>query len=286
MFRRLLLIAFLFSIFSTCRVGAAPAINGHLKTFNGNYEKPPLSLLDDGFFSANSQRLSLKHKFAENLAAHLALDNLLLYSDPAGQVNLPGDSPNRRLDMEHDWNRGAQWSAQLTVDRLSLQGSFASFDWSIGRQAIGFGRIVIFSPLDIVAPFAPDAIDTDTRPGVDAVRGIHYFGLGGQVGGTVVFGPDTDGNSYLLTLTDNRSGIDLLGIGGILRDREVAGLGFAGSLGPLGIKAEASSYRGKNTGLPGGDLHDDFTIGALELWYRFANSVVLITEYLYNGAGA
>ncbi|NIQ95323.1 MAG: hypothetical protein GWN87_14810, partial [Desulfuromonadales bacterium] len=218
-----------------------------------------MSFLEDGFFSANSQRLDLAKTFPTDLKVNLALDNLLLYSDQPTQVTLPADSFNRRFDLEQNWNRNEQWSDRLSVDRLSLRGSYRNLDWTIGRQAIGFGRIVIFSPLDIVAPFAPDAIDTDTRPGVDAVRGVHYFGLGGQVGGTIVFGPETSDNSYLLTLTDNRSGVDYLGIGGILRDREMAGIGFAGSLGTLGIKMEASHYRGKNVGLPGGDLHDDFT---------------------------
>jgi len=265
---------------------AAAIIDGHLKSFNLAYEKPPGTLLDDGFFSGNSQRLALKQQATDSLSFEFAIDNLLLYSDPPGQITLPVDSPNRRIDLEHDWNRGEDWSDRLAVDRLTLRGSYTDFDWSLGRQAIGFGRIVIFSPLDIVAPFAPDTIDTDIRPGVDALRAVHYFGLGGQVGGTVVFGPETTENSYLMTLSDNRAGIDLLGIGGILRDREMAGFGLAGSLGTLGIKVEASYYRGKDIGRPGGDLHDTFTIGALELWYRFDNSVVLLTEYLYNGAGA
>jgi hypothetical protein len=264
----------------------APVVSGHLKTLNIGYDNPPGTNLDDGFFSANSQRINLKGQLGETLELEFALDNQLLYSDPPGQVNLPADSPNRRLDMQHDWNRGQHWSDQLTVDRLSLRGSLENFDWSIGRQAIGFGRIVIFSPLDVVAPFPPDALDSDIRPGVDAIRGTHYFGLGGQVGGTAVFGPTTEDNSYLLTLSENRAKIDFLTIGGVLRDREMLGLGLAGSIGTLGVKLEVSHYNGKNPELPGGDLHDQFDIGALEFWYRFESGIVLLTQYLYNGAGA
>ncbi len=262
------------------------AVSGHLKTLDIDYQKPPGTPFADGFFSANSQRLNLEGRLFDSVEAELALDNLLLYSDPPDQVGLPTDSPNRRLDLEHDWKSGRRWSDRLSIDRLLLRGGNDTLDWSIGRQAIGFGRIVIFSPLDVLAPFPPDALDTDIRIGVDAVRATRYFGLGGQVGGVVVFGPETDANSYLLTLSDNRSGIDLLGVGGILRDREMAGLGAAGSLGTLGVKVEVSHYDGKEPGLPGGDLHDDFTIGALELWYRFGNGVILLAEYLYNGAGA
>ncbi len=263
-----------------------PVVGGHLKTLDIGYDTPPGTNLDNGFFSANSQRINLQGQFGNTLELELALDNQLLYSDPAGQVALPADSPNRRLDMERDWNRGHRWSDRLTVDRLSLRGRQENFDWSIGRQAIGFGRIVIFSPLDVVAPFPPDALDSDIRPGVDAIRGTHYFGLGGQIGGTAVFGTDKENNSYLLTLSENRAKIDFLAIGGLLRDREMLGLGLAGSIGTLGVKLEGSHYNGKATKLSGGDLHDQFNIGALEFWYRFESGIVLLAQYLYNGAGA
>ncbi len=261
-------------------------VSGHLKTLDLAYDKSPDSSLKSGFFSANSLRINLKTRINDAFEFDFALDNLLLYSDPPGQVALPTDSPNRRGDLEQSWKRGHRWSNQVGIDRLSLKGTINSFDWKIGRQAVGFGRIAIFSPLDIVAPFSPSALDTDTRPGVDALHGVHYFGLGGQIGGTLVFGDESDNNSYLLTFSDNHNGIDLLGIGGVLRDREMIGLGLAGSLGPLGVKGEISHYNGKNSGLPGGDLHDNFAIGALELWYRFDSGIIMLAEYLHNGAGA
>ena len=287
-FRFLLVLTLLFAAGHPAFAGllSEPTVGGHLKTFNIGYEKAPSSILQNGFFSANSQRFELKGNLSDSIDLEFALENLLLYSDPPAQITLPTDSPNQKVDLTHDWNRDHRWSDRLRIDRLALKGRFTNFDWSLGRQAIGFGRIVIFSPLDVVAPFAPDALDSDNRPGVDALRVVHYFGLGGQIGATVVFGTQPENNSYLLTLSDNRSGIDLLGIGGILRDRELIGLGLAGNLGPLGVKIEAGHYNGKNFGLPGGDLHEEFTIGALELWYRFPSGMVLLSQYLYNGAGA
>ena len=63
------------------------------------------------------------------------------------------------------------------------------------------------------------------------------------------------------------------------------GGGIAGELGTLGLKGELSWYRGKDVGLPGGDLYENFAIAALESWYRFDNGLILLTEYLYNGSG-
>ncbi len=263
-----------------------PLVSGHLKTLDIAYKNTPGSPLKGGFFSANNLRFELQGKLSGSIELEFALNSLLLYSDPAGQVLLPAESPNRRLDLEQAWNRGQRWSNQSGVDRLAVKGSLGNLDWKIGRQALGFGRIAIFSPLDVIAPFAPAALDADVRPGADALHGVHYFGLGGQIGGTLVFGDKPANNSYLLTLSDNRNGIDLLGLGGVLRERELIGLGLAGNLGPLGVKAELSHYQGKNSALPGGDLHDRFDIAALELWYRFENGMILLAEYLYNGAGA
>lgn len=263
-----------------------PVVSGHLKTLNMAYQKGVESSSGTGFFAANSLRFALKGELGDQLELDFALNSLLLYSTSPVQISLPQDSLNLALDLEKSWNRGERWSNQATIDRLSLKGSFADFDWKVGRQAVGFGRITIFSPLDVIAPFAPSALDTDIRPGVDALHGVRYFGLGGQIGGTIVFGENPENNSYLLTLSENRSGVDLLGIGGVLRDRELIGAGLAGSLGPLGIKAELSHFNGKNRSEVGGDLHAAFDIGALELWYRFDNGLVVLSEYLYNGAGA
>ncbi len=261
-------------------------VSGNLKTLDLAYQKTPGTSLENGYFSANSLRVELKTKLSDALELEFAFNNLLLYSDPPDQVSLPTESPNRRFDLEGNWNQNKRWSNQSGIDRLAVKGSFGNFDWKVGRQAVGFGRIAIFSPLDVVAPFAPSALDTDIRPGVDALHGVQYFGLGGQLGGTVVFGDESENNSYLLTFSDNRNGIDLLGIGGILRDRELIGLGLAGSIGPLGVKAEISHYNGQESAIPGGDLYDSFDIAALEFWYRFDNGMVLLAEYLYNGAGA
>ena len=63
------------------------------------------------------------------------------------------------------------------------------------------------------------------------------------------------------------------------------GAGLAGSLGTLGLKGEFSIYKGRDTEKTGGDLHDSYTLAALETWYRFDNGISLVTQYLYNGPG-
>ena len=214
-----------------------------------------------------------------------ALDYQYLWSDPPGFRGLETIDYNRRLDMEKSWQHDKHGAGRLQVDRMNLQWQTGAVDTTIGRQAIGFGRILIFSPLDVIAPFAPDAIDTDVRSGVDALHTIFNYGIDGQVGAIAVWGEEAEFNSYLGTWSDNWSGLDLLMIGGELRGRNMIGAGLAGSLGTLGLKAEISVYDGKDTNEIDGDLHNSFSVAAVEAWYRFANGLSLVTQYLYNGPG-
>ncbi|PLX86490.1 MAG: hypothetical protein C0617_00830 [Desulfuromonas sp.] len=284
----------LLALLSLCLSGQVAAaelpggvrLGGHLKSLNVHVQAAPGGSFPDTDFSSNRLRLDLTGSAGETLDWELSAENLLLYTDPKGSIPLPGQSANRAVELEQSWNEGEDFANRLEVDRLNLRTTLLGVDWTVGRQAIGFGGILMFSPLDIIAPFPPDALDTDVRPGVDALRGVRYFGRGGQIGAVAVLGDGRDNHSYLATFSHNWKEVDVQGLGGLLRKRPTVGLGLAGSLGGLGIKAEATAYQGKNTDKAGGDLHDTFTIAALETWYRFESDIVLLAEYLYNGAGA
>jgi hypothetical protein len=123
------------------------------------------------------------------------------------------------------------------------------------------------------------------RPGVDALRATAHYGLDGQLGAVAVLGDISRHDSYLATWADNHAGIDLLAIGGRLRQRPMVGAGLAGSLGTLGLKGEAAVYEGARVGKPGGDPHRHMLITAVESWYRFDSGLTLVAQYLHNGAG-
>jgi len=260
--------------------------SGHLKALFFATEAPPLPFGEDGILASGGLRLNLTHDLDERVRFEAAVDNQLLYRDPTQLAALPASPPGRLIDLEHDWSRTHEVSDRLQIDRLMLRGRNGPLDWSIGRQAIGFGRIVLVSPLDVINPFPPDAIDTDIRPGVDALRTLYSLDSGGQVGATAVFDDDASTSSALLSFADTLHDIDLLLLTGSLRSRPMLGLGAAGSLGTLGVKAEASYYHGEDVGQPGGDLYNNYALAALELWYRFDSGIVLLAEGLYNGVGS
>jgi len=258
---------------------------GHLKSLNLYLDRVPASSAE-GLLSSASARVEIKGRLTEDYDFELAAEQRFLWSDPPGLVSIQQNSVNRLLEAEKSWSSDDRFAGQLQLDRFNLQGDFAETLWTVGRQAIGFGRISLFSPLDVIAPFPPDALDVDVRPGVDAIRLNRYFGLGGQLGAVAVFGDQPRNNSYLMTFSENIGQADLLVLAGSLRDRPMLGFGLAGELGPVGLKGELSWYRGQRVGQSGGDLRRQFAIGAFELWYRFNNGLVLLAEYLYNGPGS
>ncbi len=258
---------------------------GHLKSINLHLQAPPLAVTGSGEISSNSLRLDLSAPVGKRGDVDFSVEDIFRYLDPPGLLGLPGDSPNRRIDLEKRWNDGGRYSHLLQIDRLALRGTAFGLEWSLGRQAVGFGRISLFSPLDIIAPFPPDALDTEVRPGVDSVRLSRYFGINGEAGMTAIFGQEQDLNSYLATVENNVRNIDLLAIAGWLRNRPMAGLGFAADISGMGFKVEATHFEGTDVGKTGGDIHHRFAIAAAEIDYRFENDLVLFAQYFYNGAG-
>lgn len=261
-------------------------MGGHAKSLNLYREGDPAGMIDDGFDSANNLRLDLARPLGEVGRFEIAVEGQARYSDRETPAETRENTANRRLDLEKRRRQERRFSQRGEIDRLNLSGSYSGFAWNIGRQAIGFGRIALASPLDIIAPFAPDALDTDVRPGIDALRFSRFFGRGGEIGAFAVFGRQKENNSFLLHGETNLAGVDLLALGGNLRGRDLLGGGFATQFLGMGIKGELAGYRGEGVGKPGGDPRENFLQGALELDYRFVAGPMAALQYLYNGFGA
>lgn len=247
---------------------------------------------DNGFnsasreLSAESVRFDLRYHLKSAVTFEFSLEQRLLWLSRNSEQELTSQMINRYFDLETEQNQNGKMSGSTQIDRLNLHVDHDVVSWTLGRQAIGFGRISLFSPLDIIAPFAPDALDVDVRPGVDAMKINRYFGLAGQMGAIAVLSDEQRHNSYLLTAGENVGNVDLLFLAGRLRGRTMVGIGLAGEIGMIGLKAEISWYHGTDVGEQQGDRNSQFSVAALEGWYRFDNGLVLIGEYLYNGLGA
>jgi len=193
--------------------------------------------------------------------------------------------PNQQIDLTKVTGEANHCTTQSEIDRLALHANIGRHQVTVGRQAIGFGRIVLYSPLDIIAPFAPDALITDVRPGIDAVRWNINLTAASQLQAIHIWGPDNRENSSLVALESLFDWGDLLLLGGELAGRPLAGAGIASQWGGIGIKLEATTY-GRKPHRDGDDPHDEFTIAAVECDARLFDDVYLTVDYLFNGCGS
>lgn len=65
---------------------------------------------------------------------------------------------------------GSTYSYRHELDRASASISLGRADVTVGRQAIGWGRGLLFGAVDIFAPFSPLESDREWRRGIDALR--------------------------------------------------------------------------------------------------------------------
>ncbi len=140
------------------------------------------------------------------------------------------------------------------IDRLVLSAKLPHLDVALGRQAVSFGVGRFFTPLDLVSPFGPATIDTEWKPGVDALRLDAYAGMATKVtaaaawAGKPVFGDDARDEGrpvlddlVLAAFAQTTVGVTDLGVfAGDVRSEAVFGLNAVSALGPVGVHAEAS----------------------------------------------
>ncbi len=120
-------------------------------------------------------RFELGAQLTEYLTAQIAYEHRSLATSTAGlgaAVLPPGESPPFRL-APLDWvivDGSPNYLHRHEIDRafLSLHLPFAEL--TVGRQAIGLGRGVLFSAIDVFSAFGPNEVDREWRRGVDAVH--------------------------------------------------------------------------------------------------------------------
>lgn len=229
----------------------------------------------------NRLRLELKGRLAAGVAFDLQYDN---------EVLLGSYLRTAQFQQQKDLPPPQYWSAQSNyVERPALYGvqrlyraqmqfAFGDTDLRIGRQRIAWGTGRFWSPLDLLNPFNPVALERDERLGVDAVLLEHKFGPVTRA--AVVYAPRHIANegSRALQWHDNAGGVDYSVTAGHIRGDEVVGLDLAGQAAGAGLRAELTRGR------PRAD--QAYVRALLGIDYAFANTLTLSAEFYRDGSGA
>jgi hypothetical protein len=127
------------------------------------------------------------------------------------------------------------------TDRLVVTAHLPHFDIGLGRQPISFGSGAFFTPMDLVNPFHPATIDSEYKPGVDAVRVDGYFGFSRVTMAAAYAGDwEMDGLVFAAYGQTTVGVTDLSILLGEVHGDEVLGFGVVTSVGPIGIHGEGT----------------------------------------------
>jgi hypothetical protein len=149
---------------------------------------------------------------------------------------------------------GENLALQHRFDRLMVSAKVGRVDLTFGRQPISFGSGLVFNPLDLVNPFGPATIDSEYKPGVDAVRVDAYVGATGKVtvagayaGAKPLVGPDRRAEGPILddlVLAATGQGTvgvtDLTGFAGVVHGDPVVGVSVVSAVGAVGLHGDAT----------------------------------------------
>lgn len=184
----------------------------------------------------------------------------------------------RQLDWELAASPNAGW--RLEIDRAAVHATAGRLTLTAGRQAIGWGRGVLFGAVDLFSPFAPLEADREWRRGVDAVRADVALADRVSIDTVAAFGEDIDHSAFAARLRGYAGEADVEVVGGRRARDTFLGATTSVAAGPAELHAELAVF----------DTPDDGVVtkavggGSYRLPIR--NGILLFVEYHYSGFGA
>ena len=119
---------------------------------------------------------------AQLIAAHS--DSLSVFRGLPGFI-YPGTdviSDKRRwFNLTHELSNKNKNAALVRLDRVSMAYSSDKAVIRFGRQAISWGNGLLFTPMDILNPFDPAAVDKEYKTGDDMLYGQYLFDSGNDL---------------------------------------------------------------------------------------------------------
>lgn len=87
----------------------------------------------------------------------------------------------RWFDLTHELNNEGKNATLVRLDRLNVGFTGDNTVVRFGRQAISWGNGLLFTPMDILNPFDPTAVDKEYKTGDDMLYGQYLLGNGNDV---------------------------------------------------------------------------------------------------------
>ena len=232
-----------------------------------------------------SDAVSVEAAFEQRLRLFTSTSGL------AGAAVLPveAEAPYRiaQVDWQFAGSSHAAWRGE--IDRAAVHLHSARADVTAGRQAVGWGRGVLFGAVDLFAPFSPLEADREWRRGVDAIRADVKLGDRSSLDTVAAFAETLDGSALVTRFRGYAGKADVEILGGIRARDGFLGATSSAAVGDIELHGEIALFRTPAT--PGSVAFADPRSIAKAVAggsYRVpaGNGVLLFAEYHYSGFGA
>jgi hypothetical protein len=169
------------------------------------------------------------------------------------------------------------------IDRANAQIHLRRADLTLGRQAIGWGRGVMFTSIDLFAPFSPLEVDREWRSGVDAARADIKLTDRSSIDLVGAFGDRIDRSAFAARARGYAGTVDVEVAGGRRGQDLFGGVTSSAAVGDAEVHGEAAAFR-----VPSGLDHDVVWKVVVGGSYRVpvGAGILAYAEYHYSGFGA
>ena len=229
---------------------------------------------------ANRLRLEWKGQLRPAVGIEVQYDNEVLVGNylRTRQFLLEATQPPRTYwNLQDVYVQSEDVVARHRLRRAAVTLSRGATDLRVGRQRVAWGTGRFWSPLDLLNPVDPTALEPGEREGVDAVLIEHKRSAISRV--SAVFAPVRNGRDHVLAQWhDNLQGADYSITAGQVPDGRVLGVDAAGQVGGAGIRGEWTMTQHRSGGTPHRML--------LGWDYAFANTLTLSAELYFDGTGS
>ena len=233
---KIFLIFFLLTLQSSFAQLSPYEINGYVKYLFSSSKLPNASeRYDDHLIHA---RLNTRWYPTDNLKAVMGMRLRAYYGETVEHTPNYIDQIKGKYDFLN--LDAVLWNKKSTVgygeiDRLYMDWNYNKLELTLGRQRIAWGTSWTWNPTDIFNPLSVLDFDYEERPAVDALRMQYYTGAVSKV--EFAFAPAKNAKDIIAAglLSINKWDYDFNFIGGIKKERWLAGMGWSGDIEGAGF---------------------------------------------------
>lgn len=185
-------------------------------------------------------------RISDSVSAELAYEQRLQVESTTAIV-LPGlprasTAPYRLVGLEDELasTQSLLWLQEL--DRAFVAAQLGPAQLSVGRQAIGWGRGMVFTAVDLFSPFSPLEVDREWRRGVDAVRADVRVTERFSVDAVAALGPSIDDSLLGARARGFAGDVDAELLGGWRAQDTFAGGSLSAAVGGVELHTEGAVF--------------------------------------------